>query len=71
MNDFIELFHKVPLELTQTRYLERRDFIIRKIYLNFTIKDKQIVSYQLKPPFDLFIKGAKNSKVSNGRDDWT
>ncbi len=71
MNDFIELFHKVPLELAQTRYLERRDFIIRKIYLNFTIKDKQIVSYQLKPPFDLFIKGAKNLKVSNGRDDWT
>lgn len=35
------------------------DFMIRKIFLNFTIKDKIVASYQLNQPFDRFIKQAK------------
>lgn len=57
--EFLELFDNLPVTLRKTKTLKEKDFIIRKIFLNFTIKDKKVASYQLNQPFDGFIKEGK------------
>ena len=44
--------------------------MIRKIFLNFTIKDKIVASYQLNQPFNRFIKEAK-IPFGRGGENWT
>lgn len=57
--EFLELFDNMPVILRKTKGMREKDYIIRKIFLNFTIKDKKVASYQLIPPFDGFIKEGK------------
>lgn len=57
--EFLELFDNLPVILIKTKGMREKDFIIRKIFLNFTIKNKKVASYQLNPPFDGFIKEGK------------
>lgn len=55
---FIELFNNLPDILKKTKTIEGKDQIIRRIFLNFTLKDKKVASYQLNQPFkDFFEKG--------------
>ena len=58
-SQFLELFSELPVRIRKTKILRELDFMIRKIFLNFTIKDKIVASYQLNQPFDRFIKEAK------------
>ena len=63
-SDFVELFNDLPNILRQTKTIEGKDQIIRRIFSNFTLKDKKVASYQLNQPFkDLFEKGF----IVNGR----
>jgi hypothetical protein len=55
-SQFLELFSELPVRIRKTKVLRELDFMIRKIFLNFTIKDKIVASYQLNQPFDRFIK---------------
>lgn len=71
ISEFIELFSNITLRLAKTRSIVEKDFIIRKIYLNFTIKDKKVLSYKLNKPFYMFFKGAKSRFVLNTRDSGT
>lgn len=57
-SDFVELFNKLPDILRQTKTIEGKDQVIRRIFSNFTLKDKKVASYQLNQPFkDFFEKG--------------
>ena len=57
-SDFIELFNNLPDILRKTKTIEGKDQIIRRIFSNFTLKDKKVASYQLNQPFkDFFDKG--------------
>lgn len=48
--------------------MKEKDYIIRKIFLNFTIKDKKVASYKLNPPFDGFIKEGKFRSSRGGEN---
>lgn len=65
-SDFVELFNNLPNKLRQTKTMEGKDQIIRRIFSNFTLKDKKVASYQLNQPFkDFFEKGF----IVNGRSE--
>ncbi len=53
---FVELFDKLPSTITQIKLMKEKDFVIRKIFLNFVIKNKKVASYQLNSPFKEFIE---------------
>lgn len=61
---FIELFEQLPDRLSQSKNLKEKDFILRKIFLNFVLKDKKVASYSLNSPFDRFVK---TNDFSNSR----
>ncbi len=63
-SQFLELFSELPVRIRKTKVLRELDFMIRKIFLNFTIKNKIVASYQLNQPFDRFMKQAK---IPSGR----
>ncbi len=68
LKEFIELMDNLPDTLRKTKQLQSKDKIIRRIFSNFTLKDKKVSSYQLNQPFkDFFEKGF----VKNGRGDRT
>ncbi|MBI4038988.1 hypothetical protein HY384_03455 [Candidatus Daviesbacteria bacterium] len=54
--DACKNYHSLLIDDVFTKEL---DFMIRKIFLNFTIKDKVMAFYQLNQPFDRFVKEAK------------
>lgn len=54
--EFFELFDNLPTTYDQIKALKEKDKFVRNIFLNFTIEDKNVLSYQLNPPFDEFIK---------------
>lgn len=57
-SDFVELFNNLPDILRKTKTMETKDQIIRKIFSNFSLKDKKMASFQLNQPFkDFFEKG--------------
>ncbi len=55
-SEFLELLNDLPVLLRKSRLLKQKDFVIGKIFLNFVIKDKNVASYQLNPPFSGFIE---------------
>ncbi len=65
--EYLELFGKVTDLLKKTVYIDGRDAIIRKFYLNFTVqgemqpsgkqvKQWSVVDYELAEPFATFVK---------------
>lgn len=61
---FVELFKDFALRLRNERVMEKKDFLIKKIFSNFVIKDKKVASFSLNQPFlDL----DKYAEVRNGR----
>jgi site-specific DNA recombinase len=51
--EFLELMEKVPKIMGKIKNMSELDFIIRKIFLNFTIKDKKVIKSTLNSPFDV------------------
>lgn len=53
---FLELFNNLPAILRKTKTITDKDSIIRKIFLNFTLKEWNVASYQLNSPFKEFVE---------------
>ena len=62
--EFLELFKDFGLFLRDIELIEEKDYFFRKIFSNFTIKDKKVASYSLNKPFDALLKC---EEVLNGR----
>jgi hypothetical protein len=62
---FIELFEQLPNKLAKSKKLKEKDFILRKIFLNFILKDKKVANLSLNPPFDRFVKVASFTNSRN------
>lgn len=65
---FIELFEQLPDKLANSKKLKEKDFILRKIFLNFVLKDKKVASLSLNPPFDRFVKVANFTNSRGGQN---
>ncbi|MFZ2153166.1 MAG: recombinase family protein [Microgenomates group bacterium] len=50
-DEFLELVKIIPQEVEKAKALRQLDFILRKVFLNFTIKDKKVTNYTLNPIF--------------------
>lgn len=77
--EYLELFDKVTDLLKKTYYVDDKDAIIRKFFLNFTVqgemqpsgkqvKQWSVVDYELAEPFATFVK---NHNSLSGRGDRT
>jgi site-specific DNA recombinase len=62
--EFLELMGKVPEILHKTTQMKELDFIIRKIFLNFIIRGKNVEKSTLNAPFDALYE----LNLSNGGD---
>jgi len=51
--DFLELMENMPKNLRLMTNMAELDYILRKMFLNFTVKDKKVCEYTLKSPFDV------------------
>lgn len=61
---FVELFGNIPERLRKVTAMADLDFIIRKFFLNFTVKDKKVASYTQNSPFGEF---AGHGYIRDGR----
>lgn len=59
---FIELMNNLPDEIAKTTDMKQLDYKIRKIFLNFTVKDKKVLLYTLQSPFKEFVENGLLSK---------
>ena len=66
---FLELFNDLPNIISKTKTLSEKDFLLGKIFLNFIVKDKKVLSCQLNQPFDKFKKREKTEKILSGADE--
>ncbi len=53
---FLELFNDLPDIISKTKSLKEKDYLLGKTYLNCVVKDKKVLSCQLNPPFNKFVK---------------
>ena len=51
-NEFIELLGNIPMIMPQITNQRELDYIVRKMFLNFTIKNKKVVKSTLAYPFN-------------------
>ncbi len=63
-SEFIKLMEKVPENIPKMTQMSDLDYIMRKIFLNFYVKDKKPYKQTLNPPFDSLenqnvLKGAR------------
>ncbi|HZE87173.1 MAG TPA: recombinase family protein [Methylomirabilota bacterium] len=66
---FLELFNDLPNIISKTKTLSEKDFLLGKIFLNFIVKNKKVLSCQLNQPFDKFKKRGKTEKILSGADE--
>lgn len=55
-SDFIELFKNLAHTVKKTASMQDLDFIIRQIFLNFTLEGKKVAHYTLNSPFREFVE---------------
>jgi hypothetical protein len=51
-SEFVELMENMPKVLRKTKNMNDLDYVIRKMFLNFTVSPKEIVKSTLNSPFD-------------------
>lgn len=61
-SDFIKLMEYMPTYIGKIENMKELDYIIQKMFLNFSIKDKNVANHTLNHPFDLL----ETSKVLHG-----
>ncbi len=49
--EFLELIENMPLILRKTKNMSELDYIVRKMFLNFTIQNKKVIESTLNTPF--------------------
>ncbi len=67
---FLELFTDLPNIVSKTKSLKEKDYLLGKIFLNCVVKDKKVLSCQLNPPFNKFVKHGVLTSSRGGRN-WT
>ncbi len=60
--NFLELLEKMPINMGYSKNLTELDYMIKKVFLNFTVHKKKVVKFKLNTPFDTFA----TSKVALG-----
>lgn len=50
-SEFLELYQKLPSFIENCGEMSDLDFMIRSMFLNFTIKDQKVANYTIKSPF--------------------
>ena len=51
--EFLELWENMASNMKKIEKMSDLDFVIKKIFLNFTIKENEVVKYTLNVPFDV------------------
>lgn len=64
--EFFELCKIFPSKLKEIKNMIMLDKLLSEICLNWTLKNKKVASYKLKPPFDSFENDVEDPKVLNG-----
>ena len=64
-SEFLELFDSLPVRFQKEKTMKGRDYLIRKIFSNFSVTGKNVKGYELTEPYRTFI--AKGF-VTHGRD---
>lgn len=54
--EFLELFGNLAKSIRKIKEMKKLDFIIRKFFSNFVIKDKKVAQYTLNSPFRELVK---------------
>lgn len=62
--EYLELMMNLPSRIQKIGTMKSLDTIIRNIFLNFTLKDKKVASYQLIEPFKSIIEKVISEKSS-------
>lgn len=65
---FLELFNKLPDLIRKSKSLSDIDEMLKLFFLNFTLKNKKVVSYELKSPFKEMMEITKDPIVLSGRN---
>ena len=65
---FLELFENLAQRLRKVKKMDELDFLLRKLFSNFIIKDKKIAYYKLKPPFEEVVE---KQNILTGGDEGT
>ena len=63
---FFELCSAIPSELKKARPMAELNELLSELCLNWTIKNKKVTSYKLKPPFDSFENELSDPKILDG-----
>ena len=51
-DQFLELLEKIPENMASSRNLDDLDYMVKKVFLNFTVKNKKVEKSTLNKPFD-------------------
>ena len=66
-DDFVNFFKKAATELKETTDNELRDLIVKLVFVNITVGDKKVLSYELREPFKTY--KTLDSTIWGGRWD--
>lgn len=50
--NFLEIMEKLPKHIKNFKNMSDLDYVIKKIFSNFTVKDKKVIESTLNEPFD-------------------
>ena len=60
-SEFIELMEKIPQTMSKIKNMSELDYLCRKVFMNFIIKDKKVIKSTLSEPFeDLYLAKTHN-----------
>lgn len=62
---FLKLWERIPTILRNSKSQDEIQYYISKIFSNFVVKDKEVVSAKLNPPYDKYLKLANSSVVGD------
>jgi DNA invertase Pin-like site-specific DNA recombinase len=64
---FLELMSKIPSRIKKSKDLTELNTIIKNIFSNFILTNREVTSYELKEPFKQIFEGAIIPKVTRSR----
>lgn len=65
--EFLELVAKIPSRIKKTKKMATLDKLMKNIFSNFVITNRNVTSYELKEPFKQIMKGATDPNVPKSR----
>lgn len=65
--EFTEQMRKLPDMIKKTKSIEKKDYLIQKIFSNLSVENKKVATYQLEEPFATFMKKGFVSKCRGDR----